>query len=546
MTTQKYKDLVELRTKQTLQEWSEQQFVMEKEIYRFLHNLKGTAGTVGLKGVEKLAESTIEWFSEGSSKVWSVEEWGEHLYPFLTSFNQGASTEITLETNMPGTHFNILDRQQQEILLIDDDVELVAYFKESLEHQSYYVSIALTAERGLKIFYERKPDLILLDIMLPDQSGLEVLDQIVSKAKKERIPIIIISGEHSKEIQMQAYSLGVMDFVKKPVDMDLFLILLQNRFELKAEWQKSIIVDELTGAFNRKHFNQTIKQLIADYKRTERSFALAFIDLDHFKNVNDTYGHLIGDEVLQTFAEIVQDSIRIEDTFCRYGGEEFALFLPNTDAASAKHVIERIQERFSGIRFLAKNGYFHVTFSSGVTEIINSSVEADILVEEADQALYAAKHAGRNQTILYNNHLSTTKDDSILNVIIVDDDVLIRRIVTNNFSTWMPDNISKINIRSYLNGVEFLNSDWYSSKEKYIILLDGIMPELDGVEVLERIRNDYPEVNVLVIMLTGRNNQADIVHALQMGADDYIIKPFNMSELLLRVERLAFRFLFKS
>jgi two-component system, cell cycle response regulator len=542
MTNRKYKDLVEQRTKQTLKEWSEQSAVKEKEIYRFLHNLKGTAGTVGLKEVEQLAESKLSIFSDTGQKDWSVEEWGDYLYPLLTIFDESAggmpSLNQTDDEDLTSTN------PQYEVLIIDDDVDLVAYLKESLERQSYFVSIALSAERGLKIFYESKPDLILLDIRLPDQSGIEVLHQIIGKAKKERIPIIIISGENSKEIQLNVYSLGVMDFVAKPIDIDLFLMLIRNRFEMKTEWQKSIIVDELTGAYNRKHFNLTMKRLMSDYKRTNRTFTLAMIDLDHFKKVNDTYGHLIGDEVLQTFSEIVQNSIRVEDTFCRYGGEEFALFLPNTYADSAQVVIQRIQERFSSREFTAKNEIFHVTFSCGIAEITNPDADADNLVWEADQALYASKHNGRNLTTLYNNDMSDHKRESVVNVIIVDDDPLIRRIVTSNFSTWVPVNKSRVNISSYATGLDFLQSDWYSPNEKYIILLDGVMPDLDGVEVLERIRNAYPALNILVIMLTGRNNQADIVHALQTGADDYVIKPFHMRELLLRIERLALRFLF--
>lgn len=543
MTTQKYKDMVEERTKQTLQEWSDLPEVKEKDIYRFLHNLKGTAGTVGLKEVEQFADATLPYFMESSLKCWSIEEWGDYLYPLISLFDQDESVSLSSVKQLD-KRGNDEILPHNDILLIDDDVELVAYLKESLEKQNYYVSIALSAERGLKIFYESKPDLILLDILLPDISGIEVLNQIIGKAKKERIPIIIISGEYSKATQLHAYKLGVMDFLSKPVDIDIFMALIKNRFELKREWQDSIIVDELTGAFNRKHFNQVMKQLICDFKRTERVFSLALIDLDYFKKINDTYGHLIGDEVLQSLSELVQSSIRMEDTFCRFGGEEFAVFLPNTDASSALTVIQRIQERFAATDFFAKNEIFHVTFSSGISEVTEAENIADKIVEEADQALYASKDAGRNQTTLYNDHLLSTKKHSVLNVIIVDDDALIRRIVTHQIDSWEPEDIAEVNISSFANGLDFLQSDWYSMDEKYIILLDGVMPDLDGVEVLERIRKTYPEVNILVIMLTGRNNQADIVHALQMGADDYVVKPVHMPELLSRMERLAHRFLF--
>jgi diguanylate cyclase (GGDEF)-like protein len=536
--------MVEGRTRQTLQKWSEQPGVEERDIYRFLHNLKGTSGTVGLDKVEEYSSNSLLYFSDDNHRSWTEAEWGDYLYPLLALFDEPESMGAVPPPYQEKALSHGTRQQQYEILIIDDDVELVAFLRESLEKQSYYISIALSAERGLKIFYETKPDMILLDILLPDRSGIDVLKQIIGKAKKERIPIMIISGEHSKDIQLYAYSLGVMDYIQKPVDIDLFLVLIKNRFELKKEWQESIIVDELTGAFNRKYFNQTLKQLVSDYRRTSRIFSLALLDLDHFKHVNDTYGHLIGDEVLQAFSELVKSSIRTEDTFCRYGGEEFALFMPNTPADSALLVLERIQEQFAAREFLGKREIFHVTFSCGITEIGERQDDPDQLIDEADQALYASKHGGRNQTTLYSEHLPTGIGESILNMIIVDDDPLIRRIVTSNFSSWLPANIAELRMKSYSDGANFLQSDWYAPEEKYIILLDGVMPGLDGLEVLEQIRRNYPEVNILVIMLTGRNDQRDIIHALQLGADDYVIKPFHLPELLTRIERLAHRFLF--
>ncbi|SET46423.1 diguanylate cyclase [Paenibacillus sp. NFR01] len=542
MKTKKYRDLVEQRTRQTLVSWSLQETVPEKEIYRFLHNLRGTAGTVGLDKVEGFAAGALLTFSDSSEREWSEAEWGNHLYPVLKLF---VHTEPDGTALTPLGEFTVQGgvKQQYEILLIDDDVELVAFLRESLEKQAYYVSIALSAERGLKLFYESKPDMILLDILLPDLSGIDVLRQIIDKAKKERIPIIIISGEHAKDVQLYAYSLGVMDYVQKPVDIDLFLMLIKNRFELKREWQKTTVVDELTGAYNRKFFNQTLKRLVHDFNRSGRIFSVALLDLDHFKQVNDTYGHLMGDEVLQAFAMHVQRSIRVEDTFCRFGGEEFALFMPNTSAESATILLQRIHERFAANRFKAKNEPFSVTFSCGITEIRETQNNPELLIDEADKALYFSKNSGRNRTTLYSEQLPESRGESLLSVIIVDDDPLIRGIVTQHFNAWQPEDIARVKVTSYTSGRNFLQAPWYSPDERYVILLDGIMPDLDGLEVLEQIRRGYPEDNVLVIMLTGRNDQRDIIHALQLGADDYVIKPFHMPELFSRIERLAHRFL---
>ncbi|MFD1905780.1 GGDEF domain-containing protein [Paenibacillus rhizoplanae] len=215
------------------------------------------------------------------------------------------------------------------------------------------------------------------------------------------------------------------------------------------------MVDELTGAFNRKYFNQTMKQLIADFRRTGRTFSLALLDLDLFKQINDTYGHLMGDEVLQSFSELVKQSIRTEDTFCRYGGEEFALFMPNTPAAQALLVMERIQEVFAAREFEGKRESFHVTFSCGVTEVTQEAPDADTLVEEADLALYASKHNGRNQSTLYSQELLLGQRETLLNVIIVDDDPLIRRIVTTHFAAWQPGTTARVKVASYADGAIF-------------------------------------------------------------------------------------------
>ncbi|WP_151734582.1 diguanylate cyclase [Paenibacillus tengchongensis] len=541
MTTRKYKELVEQRIRQTLAQWSEQPAVEEKEIYRFLHNLKGTAGTVGLQEVGELAERLLNRFADDSRSPWPESEWGRHLYPLLEQFSESASsgTAVLKEGKRPPGA-----RPQFEVLIIEDDVELVAFLRESLEKDNYYVSIALSAERGLKLFYENKPDMLLLDIMLPDKSGIDVLRQIVEKAKKERIPILIFSGEHSRELQLYAYSLGVMDYIRKPVDIELLLALIRNRFVLKQEWQEAVVIDELSGAFNRKYFNQTLKQLFSDYKRTEREFTLALFDLDHFKRVNDTYGHLVGDEVLQRFAEVVKKSIRLEDTFCRYGGEEFALFMPHTGAAASLQVIERIRRRFAEVSFSAKNESFKVTFSCGLAAVNESLPHADKLIEEADQALYASKHGGRNRITVYNRMLPGAKGAQPLNIIVVDDDAFIREVLTGGFAGWHPSGGEVASVRSFPDGTRFLEADWYTPGEKYIILLDGIMPELDGLDVLAKLRAGYKGAEILVIMLTGRQDQRDIIHALQLGADDYVIKPFGVQELLARIERLVSRILY--
>ncbi|OBZ17288.1 diguanylate cyclase [Bacillus sp. FJAT-26390] len=545
MKTDKYKQLIQQRILQTIEDWSGQETVEEQEIHRFFHNLKGTSGTIGLLEVEKFSEAKELLFSEKSSKELPREEWSQHLLPLTVLFPHVPERLVGVEDTSPvcSTTFEDQSIYRDRVLVIDDDVDFVTYVKEVLEQQNYPVSIALNAERGLKLFYEWKPSLILLDIVLPDKSGMYVLNQIVDKARQEHIPIIMISGNFSVANQIHAYRSGAMDFLAKPFDIELLTALIDNRFAMKKDWERSIIIDELTGAYNRKHFNQMMRHHIESFKRERQIFTLVMLDLDYFKQVNDNYGHIKGDEVLQAFVATAQAAIRPQDILCRYGGEEFALILPSTDALQGALLVEQLRKKFNAIKFETNDDCFQVTFSSGITEISNANSHTESLVEEADQALYCGKRGGRNQTVVYSDEMNEAKIDTFLNVIIVDDDALIREIVINRFSSWKPANHAKVQAFEYADGMSFLNSDWYKEGEKYIILLDGSMPDLDGLEVLTRLRESYPEQQLLIVMLTARNNKADIVQALQIGADDYVVKPFHMQELVLRIERLASRIL---
>ena len=338
---------------------------------------------------------------------------------------------------------------------------------------------------------------------------------------------------------MNAYRSGAMDFFAKPLDQELLLVLIENRFRIKQQWERSIIVDELTGAYNRRHFNRTMKQMISDFLRTRQVFTIVLMDLDHFKQVNDTYGHLVGDEVLISFAETVMAAKRDEDILCRYGGEEFVLVLPHTNKEQAVSVISRIRERFSSHTFSSAGQHYKVTFTAGITDSHMDNAHPEKLVEEADQALYLGKESGRNQSIIYSPHMAQNQSDQKLNIFVVDDDPLIRDIVVTGLTQWQPNRNIQVAVRGYEDGITFIHSDWYSQNDKYIILLDGAMPTMDGVEVLYRLRHEYPERNIVIAMLTARIDQNDIIHALQHGADDYIVKPFQMPELLSRVERLV-------
>jgi diguanylate cyclase (GGDEF)-like protein len=184
---------------------------------------------------------------------------------------------------------------------------------------------------------------------------------------------------------------------------------LQNEINERSRIQKELeilaITDPLTGLYNRRQFFNLANHEIEQVRRFNRAVALVLIDLDDFKRINDTFGHLIGDSVLSRIAGIFQGLTRAVDVVCRYGGEEFAILMPETDSTASEIIIQRVRKTLEGQNLIANLGDFPVTFSAGIASFGTSNahgpVDLEILIKWADQALYHAKHAGKNRTVIY-------------------------------------------------------------------------------------------------------------------------------------------------
>ena len=539
-TSDKYYNLIKERIHSTFRQWETREYIMEKEMYFFLHNMKGTAGTVGVEPIASIASEKLRSLTEDSVKEWSREEWMDFMRDIYRVYEDSEPAPLLQTRHKP--EISSAKTENKVILLIDDDVDFVAYMKESLEQNGFHVIIALTTDKGLDLFYSMKPNFVMLDISFPQSDGMTLLEQIVEVAMKSFTPIAIISGKDTMENRIRAYSLGATDFIKKPVQEELLIPYLHNRLRTQEEIQNSIMVDELTGSYTRKYMNDVIDKLNHTYTRHKHVFSIALIDLDHFKQVNDQYGHLTGDQVLKGLVDTVRKGKRETDYLFRFGGEEFVLVLPDTGAVEAKAVISQIQTEFSLKTFSCGEEGFRTTFSAGITEVRSSNNQRDRLLEQADHALYDSKKTGRNMVNVFAEERSLANIQK-LHFIIVDDDPLVRAVLEKSFLKIDFGKDIAVIVHSFQDGVEFLESDWYDPDDKYLLLLDGIMPKMDGIEVLLRVRTDYPDRNIVVSMLSARSGEGNIIQALEKGADDYMLKPFNVPEVMARMERMAKRML---
>jgi two-component system cell cycle response regulator len=291
----------------------------------------------------------------------------------------------------------------QIVLAIDDSPDIHRLLEVRLRPEGLVLHHALTADEGLAKAIELKPDLILLDVHLPVLSGLEVCHRLKNDPLTAGIPVIFLTGASAVQTKVQGFDMGAVDYVVKPFEPAE--LRARVRAALRTKRFQDLLaarshVDGLTGVWNRTYFNQRFGEEIAAAKRYGRVVSLVMLDLDHFKGHNDSFGHPFGDQVLQAVGDILHAVLRATDAPCRFGGEEFALILTETDEPGAQVTAERVRRQIEQCEFRPKDRQIHVTASLGLASSAMFDakfLDVPSLLIAADDALYRAKHEGRNR-----------------------------------------------------------------------------------------------------------------------------------------------------
>ena len=290
------------------------------------------------------------------------------------------------------------------LLIIDDSITVRAAVKKALEGTDLFEACveARDGNEALRVLAEQPVDVVLCDVIMPDLDGFEFLRLMKADPKHEDVPVIMLTGQEAVEKKVAGLELGASDYVTKPFARDELIARVRVHLKLKLlqdKLREASITDYLTKRFNRRHF---MELFLAEFERSKRhrhALSLVLFDVDHFKKINDGYGHAQGDRVLVEIAELLRTSVRREDVVARYGGEEFALLLPHVDEAGALAAAEKICRVVSDARFGGMEGA-PVTASLGVVSFDGAepgTVTMDVLLMIADAALYRAKEAGRNR-----------------------------------------------------------------------------------------------------------------------------------------------------
>ncbi|MCJ7616050.1 MAG: diguanylate cyclase [Desulfobacterales bacterium] len=298
-------------------------------------------------------------------------------------------------------------------ILIIDDSKLIAHVaKNILTKQGHEVLLAQDGETGIDIARDKKPDLILLDLILPGMNGYGICERIKNDSTIKDIPIIMLTSKAEHADKVRGLESGASDYVTKPFDEGELRARVNTHLRIKELYEsvqeKNRLLlemanrDGLTGLYNHRYFQETISKDFKKALRYNESLACIIFDIDHFKKFNDTYGHPVGDIVLKTLGELVKTLMRDSDLAARYGGEEFALLLYHTEEKDAYDIAERLRKTVEQHKFQANDLVLAVNISIGVACYYHPAIQdAKTLIECADKALYRAKEEGRNRVVAF-------------------------------------------------------------------------------------------------------------------------------------------------
>jgi diguanylate cyclase (GGDEF)-like protein len=296
------------------------------------------------------------------------------------------------------------------LLVIDDDEDVRLLLKDLLEEADYEVHSASCGEEALRMIRMSTYDIIVTDLRLTGMHGLEVIKEV--KAIDAGIDVVVMTGYASVNSAVESMKAGAVDYITKPFNSDQIRMVVKKNLERREfqrlaqerEFYKVLSsIDGLTELYNYRYLHQYLKIELEREKRYKRHLSLVMLDIDDFKNYNDQYGHLVGDMVLKRLATILKNATRGCDVLCRYGGEEFAVVLPETNKEEAIIVCERIRRSIERTDMIDEKGneVGNIRATLGLASFPIDADNKDDLIENADRALYQGKKKGKNCVFIF-------------------------------------------------------------------------------------------------------------------------------------------------
>ncbi len=479
-----------------------------ESIRRIAHSLKGTGATYGFLEISHAADSLLEAPPE------ALPEATEALIETMHRVAKSAPEEVAT------------------ILIVEDEPQMLGLLSAKLAGPNRKIVTAEDAASADLVLAEGEVDLILLDLILPDGDGRDLLARIRDNPRYTATPVIVVSAREGTQPKAECYALGADEYFEKPVDYDALSAAVATKLLRAGELSREARLDPLTGLLNRAGVSIAFERARALAQRAGYPLSLALADLDGLKRINDTYGHAVGDEVLRRFAEILSSSLRRSDRIARWGGDEFVILFANANPRGATQALEKVLRIISEESFGVKqdghgeNGPpLRVGFSAGVTSVSKRS-RLDDVVAKADELLYRAKAAGGRRILTSHQRPKVQKK----RVLLADADANTAYLVEKELAEADLEVVWRTDGRAAFESA--LDSD------VDLVILDVAIPDMGGLEILERLRKTAAHAETPIILLTADDSEDEVLTAFDLGADDYVVKPFSPRELRARACRL--------
>jgi two-component system cell cycle response regulator len=288
--------------------------------------------------------------------------------------------------------------RKKKIYIVDDEKDIVFLLSKRLVVAGYEVDNSYDGNGLVGKIKAAKPDLIILDVMLPGLDGFEIKKQLNEDTETASIPVIFLTAKQSVPDKLEGLYLGGEDYITKPFDHEELLARIQGILKRHQSFEESSMKDALLGIYNVAFFRKEIAIFFDITRRYKTVFSLAIIDMDDFKAINDTYGHLAGDLILRIFCEIAGQNLRKSDLLIRYGGDEFVVIMPETNEAQARAAVQKLKECIENTGFFLEDKKCEISFSisAGIVQCDERSAGPDELFQLADTRLYEDKKKGRH------------------------------------------------------------------------------------------------------------------------------------------------------
>ncbi|AMX85308.1 diguanylate cyclase [Geobacillus subterraneus] len=530
------------RIKEQYEQWEASPPLSSAELTRFFGAIGRAAEVIGRNDIAAEAERILQRTNRQKERQWTAEEALAEMVPLLRRCYEAEETDSSPITSLPQR-----GGPEAVVLLCGNDPLFFAYLRGSLQTVSWRFITLPSFEQAAASMFRLNPDCIIVDIGEDHLETPSFLALLENAGRASYIPVVIVGTDGRKAVHLKWYELGADDVVVKPAAAGELFIRVRRLVEKKRKIDELVLIDELTGVYNRKYLPRVYARLRSDLERSGTPSCLALLDLDHFKQVNDRFGHLMGDAVLKKLAAFLLQHTRGMDTVVRFGGEEFIVWLAKTSTGEARRVLRRLQRQFASEEVEADGARLSCTFSAGFVECDDPNEPLDHWLKLADKALYAAKRKGGNrveEARRQPSHANGAQNETQHRqagkqrwaVAIVDDDELARTVIADLVRKLAAEQEREVDIYEFGDGLSFLESPLCEHGRRFVVILDRVMPKMDGLEVLHRLRRRRTPHKVM--MLTSRQDEREIADALEKGVDEYVTKPFKWLELEARLRRL--------